>query len=277
MPVKFRFDPMELHTGLSAITRKAMNPDPAHNYVPLAEQAMAALDPNTELACDVVATQMLIDGTLATVRLPQVWDRLPNEIADRDAVVGSISQKLGTIVAKSGTFLSGIAQHTGALGRSLTRGDVTNLQNAEHMSSLGGAAFSDARLVIGGAHRVLRRLPLTEPITPVIQRSTSLPAEISRASTKRMPWVVSRLGFPYILPRYLPTFTNQARLTEVTFAGDARMVIDRAADPERGCPAGRIRDPSGPGTVLTRAWVDIVAVLAPENATSTERNRKVPA
>lgn len=274
MPFEFRVHTLELQAGLSAITARATHTDdPTAGYLPLADATVEALERGVDNARDMVTTQALVDGTLAVMRQPAVWERLPLEIADRNAIAVHIAGKLGRACTESLLFAS-LFKYIGRLGKLMTSEDLQALQHPKYMSQLGGLAFNDASFGIGGAHRLLVRKPREEPVADIIARSTGLPGELSKIAKAHAVRAARTLGFPYTLPRYLHEFTNRADLAEVGLTADARKFISTVHDSAAGCPAASISNPYGPGTVLTSAWKEMVAVLVPEGATSKLRNTR---
>lgn len=272
MSVRFEFERPELIAGVEMMAARAGDAGPHTGYGALAPGVVAALERGNTGARDVIPTQVIVDGTLALMRNPDVAERLPLEILDRTIIARKGAKELTSRAIRRGLFIGTFA-HLAAMGVEMNDEDREALRSLEYMEVLGGQAFADAMPVIGGAHRVLRRRDLQEPIGDIITRSTGLPNEASRTSTSNMIKVLKRLGYPYTLPRFLDVVASTEG-PEVALTEEARDFIRRNSDPESGCPAGKIRNPYGSGTVLTRAWVEMVAVLAPEGATSKASNRQ---
>lgn len=272
MSIEFEFSELEVQAGMDAIVMKAVNgDDPSLSYQPLAEASVAALERGVENARYTVIAQMVIDGTLALMRQPSVERRLSREITERKLVAMKGARIIGDVAAKSMLFTSMLV-YTPVLRSVMDEADLTQTRKGGPMGVLGSSAFSDAGIVIGGAHRKLRPQSLNEPTADVIARSTSLPREIRRIDADQTDRAFRSLGRPYVLPRYLKVIADNQNRPEVIFAEEAKPLIRSLTGPEGGCPAARMSNVARDGTVLTDAWKDIVSVLVPENATTKFRN-----
>ncbi len=267
----FELSANEQQAGFDAIVAKAANGDDLNlTYQPLARASMEAFDRGVENAVLAVPTQMVLDGALAIMRQPTVMARLPKEIHERKLVALFAARQIGEVGAASMIFAS-VFTYTPEL-RALSEDLLPILTDGETIGKLGAAAFNDAGNVIGGAHRLLKRRPLREPIADIIARSTSLPGEISRIDEDQTDRAFQRLGRPYVLPRHLHVVTEGGVASEVIFTEGARLLIRSLIGRDGGCPAARMGNVQGNGTYLTDAWANIVSVFVPEDATSKLRN-----
>lgn len=272
MFIHFEFTPWEIQAGHDAIVAKAAEGgDRDLSYLPLAEASMALMEEGAENAVFSVLAQMVLDGTYAIMRQPSVEARLSREIQERKLTAMQAARTMGELGVKSMIFAS-IFTYTPVLREAIYGIDPMLAFKEDTIGKLGSAVFGDAGNVVGGAHRLLKRHELNEPIADVITRSTHLPNACGGIGMALTDQAFKRLGRPYVLPRFLQRLTPPNGKTEVIFTEEARLFLRSLAGDEGGCPAGKMRNVRRNGTYLTDAWADVVSILVPEDATTNWRN-----
>ncbi len=273
MPERFTFRPAELRAGLDFMDARVIELDSPTGYEPLAEQVVGAMERGESGARDIIPVRMIIDGTLAAMRHPDAWERLPAEISERAYIAREGAAQITRDAVDRDLFFGAFA-HIGVRGAMLNDEDRAALRDADYLKKLGGQPFTDSMPALGGAHKVLTRRGVDEPISGILVRSTEMPSELGKIATPSIMKMLRQFGYPYFLPRFLDVIDSGTGLPEVILAEELRAFINHKSNRGEGCPAGRVGNPYGPGTVLTAAWTEMAPVLVPDNATSKDNNRK---
>ncbi|HSW37312.1 MAG TPA: hypothetical protein VLG37_03005 [Candidatus Saccharimonadales bacterium] len=214
----------------------------------------------------IPAVRFLVDATLRVVTLPDVEAQLEREVFARQAVASKVAQEFADLAAKSRLFLN-VYNGIPILG-SLNIPDpkFLGLINPKYLGTLGGAPFFDARLVGGGALRVLREHGITEGHGDAIVASRGLLAiaGVYKGFAERS---TDYLGLPYVDDVHLRL--EEGEEPRVDFTDPAKDFLRSLRPAGRGCPAGGIVVKDAPKTsLLENYWERIVRFLVPPDATA---------
>lgn len=232
----------------------------------VAEQVADLVDGPNKEAYFVPGVKLIVDATLAIVRLPEIESQLPREVKQRQASASFIAEYLGKLLAENKVF--GILYSRVPTLKALVsmEVDINEVFETEHMASLGGAPFFDTRLIAGGAYRMLEDNNVLDPVR-VIQRSTGL---LKVAKVFKHREVTGKfheaIGLPYARADIFELHEDGDEVT-LTFTPEISELIESLHVPGRGCPVGRITSPESGDMLLKDYWTDIVAYLLPEDAT----------
>lgn len=229
-----------------------------------------------EDAIAIPAVRFAIDSTLATSNLPEVSDRLPDEIHERATVGRAIAATIANIGIKQGIVQNLLDHYRDPIDRFIAW-EVG--ADSDLLARLSGAPIYDSAVVIGGSCRLL----LNEGYPPeearkIIKRSGAL-LVMSGVDAQHVVHASGPLGYPYTESDSLEF--NGSSEPAVSFTGDAKTHIRKFAGV--GCPAGDIKirkDIKSTGqpqetTLLEHYWGELTDYLITDRATTDEPVVKV--
>ena len=213
----------------------------------------------------VPAVRLMLDTSLGARTSPVTEQQLPLEICSRRQIATRLAGNISDIFSRG--RIEELYRHHPLLGR-LPVGDdaYRSLSDHNYMKSLVQAPLSDTSAVSGGALRLLQREGFETTPAEVIRRSSGLLA-VSGIHKAHHHKAEKFLGDPYTR-RHLLLVEGEKGKERVNFTQNARNILGTFYVEGRGCPAGRIENPSTGNNLLTGYWTQIVDFMVPEGATA---------
>jgi hypothetical protein len=214
----------------------------------------------------VPAVKLIVGATLNVLSLPDVAERLPQEVAARRSAALYAAEYATNLALTVDAFSHYYAKNSDLNNLAVRKGDALAIRDKTYLLSLGQAPFYDVSIVSGGAHRVIQENNISETPSDVIARSTGLLA-ISGVYKGHSRKAVNYLGNPYARSEHL-ALEGQENDPNVGFTPLANEFLRGLHEKGRGCPAGKIPSGASEGTLLEEYWGKIVTYLVPPDATT---------
>ncbi|HEX5797310.1 MAG TPA: hypothetical protein VFX86_02880 [Candidatus Saccharimonadales bacterium] len=215
----------------------------------------------------VPGVRFLVKSGLAMLNHEEVNYQIPREVEDRTLVAYDTLRYTAALKGISDVL------HAGYEGADVPRPQGAkrarhNPGNLEQMGGLSTAVFGDARMLAGGALKLLRdNEPPVANATEVIQRSYGL-LKLAHVVEVVLPALHEQLGAPYAYTGNLRLSGNSDGMT-VRFTPNIFKRL-KGYTPYRkggGCPVAKMRSVNMAGTILQEDWQSVVEYLILPDAT----------